>query len=258
MTDQWHLNGKHALVSGGTKGIGKAIAEELFRFGASVTIIARTQADIDTCVKRWIDSGKSARGICADVSLAGDREKIFKTIVDNSETLDILVNNVGMNIRKLPQDYTPEETERIIQTNMTSAFEMCRLAYPLLKSSAGACIVNVSSVAGLAHMSSGAPYAMSKAGLNQLTRNLAVDWAKDDIRANAVAPWYINTPLAAPVFSDTDKYKSILKRTPLGRIGEPQEVASLVAYLCLPCASYITGQTIAVDGGYMASGWQYP
>lgn len=258
MVDLWKLNGKRALVSGGTRGIGNAIAEELLSLGAAVTIVARTQTDIDTCLTRWIDSGKAAGGICADVSLAGGREKIFKTIAGDSDSLDILINNVGMNIRKLPQEYTPDETEQIFRTNMTSAFEMCRLAYPLLKKSTSASIVNVSSVAGLAHMSSGAPYAMSKAALNQLTRNLAVDWARDGIRTNAVAPWYINTPLAAPVFADTDKYESILKHTPLGRIGEPSEVASLVAYLCLPCASYITGQTIAVDGGYMASGWQYP
>ena len=172
--------------------------------------------------------------------------------------LDILINNVGMNIRKLPEEYTGEEAERIFQTNMTSVFDMCRLIFPLLKKSEAASIVNISSVAGLAHMSSGAPYAMSKAALNQLTRNLAVDWAKDGIRVNAVAPWYINTPLAAPVFADKDKFASIIKHTPLRRVGEAHEVASLAAYLCLPCASYVTGQTIAVDGGFMACGWQYP
>lgn len=258
MTDLWKLNGKRALVTGGTKGIGKAIAEQLLSLGAAVTIVARTQFDIDACVDTWVSDGRNVGGICADVSLAEDRKKIIEAITRESASLDILINNVGMNIRKQPEEYTASETERIFQTNMTSVFDMCQQTYWLLKKSETASIVNISSVAGLAHMSSGAPYAMSKAALNQLTRNLAVDWAKDGIRVNAVAPWYINTPLAAPVFSDRDKYESIIKHTPLRRIGEPHEVASLAAYLCLPCASYITGQTIAVDGGYMACGWQYP
>jgi len=193
----------------------------------------------------------------ADISREQDRQRIIDTAEETLGGLDILINNAGGNIRKLPQEYTLAEARGVFELNMVSAFEMCRLAYPLLRKSSGV-IVNITSVAGLAHMSSGAPYAMAKAALDQLTRNLATDWATDGIRVNSVAPWYINTPLAAPVFSDTHKLESIVKRTPLRRIGEPKEVAALVTFLCLPAASYITGQTIAVDGGYMACGWQYP
>ena len=247
---RWSLKGRRALVTGGTRGIGAAIVSALREFGAQALSVSRNT-----------DSDDPAQ-IAGDVSKARDRERVVAGALERLGGLDILVNNAGFNIRKLPEEYTAEEARRVIETNMTAPFELCRLCYPHLKSSATkerhSAIINISSVAGLQHMSSGAPYAMAKAGLNQLTRNLAVDWAKDYIRVNAVAPWYINTPLAAPVFADSAKLASIRRRTPMRRIGEPEEVAALVVFLCLPAASYITGQTVAVDGGYMACGWQYP
>ncbi len=242
---RWRLDGKRALVTGGTRGIGQAITGELSALGASTVAVARN------------NSGADCELICADITVAEDRLRIIETVGKSEAGLDILVNNAGGNLRKLPEEYSLDEAWEIIELNMVATFELCRLAYPLLKKSGGV-IVNITSVASLSHMSSGAPYAMAKAGVNQLTRNLATDWAKDGIRVNAVAPWYINTPLAAPVFSDSEKLQSIIKRTPMRRIGEPEEVAALVAFLCLPAASYISGQTIAVDGAYMASGWQYP
>ena len=121
---------------------------------------------------------------------------------------------------------------------------------------AGSSVVNVASVGGLTHLCTGAPYAMSKAAMIQMTRNLAVEWAHRDIRVNAVAPWYIDTPLARQVLDDADYRESVVGRTPMGRIGDPREVAAAVAFLCLPAASYITGQCIAVDGGFTINGLQ--
>ncbi|HEX8348717.1 MAG TPA: SDR family oxidoreductase, partial [Hymenobacter sp.] len=121
---------------------------------------------------------------------------------------------------------------------------------PLLQAASGGSIVNISSVAGLAHVRTGAIYGMTKAAMIQLTRNLAVEWAPDQIRVNVVAPWYIQTPLAASVLSNEAYRSEVLSRTPLKRIGEPEEVAAAVAFLCLPAASYITGQCLSVDGGF--------
>jgi Tropinone reductase 1 len=242
---KWSLGGKTALVTGCTSGIGLAIADELIDHGANVIGVARTGERVE----RWA-ADRGMRGIAADIASSEDRARIF----DEVKELDILVNNAGTNIRKATADYSNEEYSLIRETNMDSVFALCRLAYPLLRAAGDASIVNVVSVAALRNLGTGTPYAMTKAAVAHLTRALAAEWAKDGIRVNAVAPWYIRTPLAEPVLSDPPRLEKILARTPAGRIGEPEEVAALAAFLCMPAASYITGQIIAVDGGFSVAG----
>ncbi len=242
---RWTLAGKTALVTGCTSGIGLAIADELIDFGATVIGVARTRERVE----RWA-ADRGMRGIAADVASESDRVRIFQSI----ERLDILVNNAGTNIRKPTADYTDDEYRLIRETNMDSVFAICRLAYPLLRVSGNAAVVNLVSVAAFRNLGTGTPYAMTKAAVAHLTRGLAAEWARDGIRVNAVAPWYIRTPLAEPVLNDPARLEKILARTPAGRIGEPEEVAALAAFLCMPAAAYITGQCIAVDGGYSVAG----
>jgi Tropinone reductase 1 len=152
-------------------------------------------------------------------------------------------------------DYTEDEWRGIFEINLFSAFELSRYAHPLLTRHAVSSIVNVGSVSGITAVRSGAPYGMTKAALQQLTRNLAVEWAEDGVRVNAVAPWYIRTRRTSGKLADADYYEEVIDRTPMRRIGEPEEVASAVAFLCLPAASYITGECIAVDGGFLRYGF---
>jgi Tropinone reductase 1 len=258
MTPQrWRLDGQLALVTGGTAGIGRAIARELLGFGARVLVAARDADGLDATrmeLEEEFPDGE-IRTCVADVSDDEQRRELLDWVEDIDDGLNILVNNAGGNITKPANDYTEDEWRGIFETNLFSAFELSRLAYPLLVKHAASAIVNVGSVSGITHVRSGAPYGMTKAAMHQMTRNLACEWAEDGIRVNAVAPWYIRTRRTSGKLADPDYLDDVLLRTPMGRIGEPEEVAAAVAFLCLPASSYITGECIAVDGGFLRYGF---
>jgi len=250
----WNLKGKKVLITGGTKGIGEACALLMAEAGAEVMVVARGQADIDRMSADATKNGLSIIGKAFDMAEPKVAGKIIEHVQQTWGSLDVLINNAGMNIRKATMAYADDEYDRIMQVNLRSVFALSRAAYPLLKASRG-CIVNMSSVSALTHISSGSIYGMTKAALTQLTRNLAVEWAMDGIRVNAIAPWYIETPLIETVLADAEKLKGILARTPMQRLGQPEEVAAAALFLSLPAASYITGQCLSVDGGFMVNGF---
>jgi len=255
---RWALHGKTALVTGGTRGIGRAVVEELAALGAAVHTCSRKEEELGERIKEWEARGFRVTSSVCDLSARDQRERLLREVADHfGGKLDILVNNVGTNIRNPTTEFSAEEYSFLMATNLESAYHLCQIAHPLLKLSGSGSIIFISSVAGVVGIFSGSVYAMTKGAINQLTKNLACEWAKDNIRANSVAPWYIATSLTEGLLANKNFEEQVVSRTPLGRVGEPGEISALVAFLCMPGSTYITGQTISIDGGMTVNGF-YP
>lgn len=243
----WRLDNKTAVITGATKGIGKAILEEFIGLGAYCIAVARNENELVELAAQF-PSGSFCY-FSADLSKSSSRKDFCDFVSSKFTKIDILVNNAGTNIRKKTIEYNDSEFDYLFELNFKAAFELSKSLYFLLKQSGNASIVNISSISASRIVRSGAIYASAKAALSHLTRYLAAEWAPDGIRSNAIEPWYINTPLVQSIFEDKEKYNRIIERTPMARIGKPEEIASLAAYLSMDKSSYITGQTISVDGG---------
>ncbi|KAM0039164.1 putative oxidoreductase [Helianthus debilis subsp. tardiflorus] len=197
---RWSLAGMTALVTGGTRGIGYAVVEELAELGAAVHTCSRNQEELNRRLQEWSTKGFNVTGSICDASCRPQRQHLVEKVssIFNGK-LNILINNVGTSILKPTIEYTSEEYSTLMATNFESCFHFCQLAHPLLKASGVGSIVFMSSVAGQVHVFSGSVYGATKGAINQLTKNLACEWAKDNIRVNSVAPWFIKTPLVESV-----------------------------------------------------------
>ncbi|XP_038713807.1 tropinone reductase homolog At2g29330-like isoform X2 [Tripterygium wilfordii] len=273
---RWSLQGMTALVTGGTSGIGLAVVEEFAGLGATVHTCSFNESQLNECLRHWESKGFQVTGSFCDLTSRTQREELMATVSSlfhgNVETLKPnlcfpsqtcvrqgkLINNVGTGLVKPAIEFTADDFSFMTSTNVESGFHLSQLAQPLLKNSGAGSIVFMSSVAGVVSLDVGALYGLTKGALIQLTKNLACEWAKDNIRVNAVALWFVKTELTKPIFEDNKSLEAINSRTPMGRIGEPKEVSSVVAFLCMPAASYITGQTVCVDGGLTVNGFAFP
>ncbi len=245
------LSDKVAIVTGGNRGIGLGMAKGLAGAGAKVAIAARSQAKIDEAVALLEDIGATAIGIAFDVTDESSVGETLRKVSDHYGRLDILVNNAGTSMRKEPQEFTVDDWNLVHDTNLKGTFFCAREAYPYLVKSGGGKVINIGSLFSIHGLEWGAPYAASKGGVVQLTRSLALAWAKDNIQVNAILPGWTDTDLTKPIKPNfPERYELITSRMPYGRWGRPDDYAGTAVFLASSASDYVTAAAIPVDGGF--------
>ena len=253
----FRLDGRVALVTGGGRGLGLAMAQALAEAGADVAIVARTQSELEVAAELIRKAGREVLIVPADVSNVEAARAMVRKTADHFNRLDILVNAAAVNYRKPANDFTEEDWDRLIGINLKGAFFASQEALRVMKRQTDrphkAKIINVGSIAYEIVVPNIALYSISKGGLRQMTRSLAVDFAKDNICVNSIAPGRFWTKMTDSVFSNPDLYDSAVSVIPMGRPGIPSELAGATVFLASDASDYITGETITIDGGWTVS-----
>lgn len=259
-TSMFDLTGKVALVTGGASGLGKGIAAALIQHGAKVLVGSRTQDKVDAAAAELDaiadNTGEDAvaAGVALDVTSEASVERAVRKAVDLFGGLHIVVNSAGYTIKKPTFDLTPDEFNGLYDTHVTGSLRVAKAAGHIFREQHEGCIINMASLSSYADLIEVAGYAAAKNAVLGLTRSLANEWAKYGIRTNAIAPGFIVTDLNRHIIEGTDRGRRILEHTPVARFGKAEEIAGAAVYLASPAASFVNGETIAVDGGFLASG----
>lgn len=244
------LHGKVALVTGGNGGIGAGIAVGLAQAGADVVIAARNEQKSSTVVEAIEALGRRALAVRCDVLVGSDLEATVGAVREQFGRLDVLVNNAGVVRRGQAHELSEADWDTVLGTNLKSVFLLTKLAYPLLKADGGGKVINIGSMTSIFGSGRVPAYSTSKGGVVQLTKSMAIPWAKDNIQVNAILPGWIRTEMTAPLLADESLSRPIIDRTPQGRWGEPEELAGAAVFLASAASDFVTGQALAVDGGY--------
>lgn len=249
------LTGRVAVVTGGNGGIGLGMARGLADAGAAIVVAGRNPDKNAAAVAELKKLEAAALGVVVDVTDQRSCREMIAAAVERFGRLDILINNAGTNIRKQPEEYTLEEWHTVLETNLTSAFTCCRAAYPEMCRAGGGKIINIGSMFSIFGGAFAVPYASSKGGIVQLTKGLAVAWAKDNIQVNAVLPGWIDTELTRRAREQVEGlHGDVLRRTPAGRWGGIEDMAGAAVFLAGRGSDFVTGTAIPVDGGFAAMG----
>lgn len=244
------LSGKVAIVTGGSQGIGLGIAQAMAEAGADIVVVNRRADKGKEAVRQIANRGVRALTIPTDISVREEVEAMVEKVMAEFGRIDILVNNAGTIVRKSALDMTEEEWEKVLAVNLKGAWLCARAVGARMIEAGKGKVINTSSVLATKGMEGRAAYCSSKAGLSQLTKVLALEWARHHINVNAIAPGWIRTEMnAALLDSDPARYQEILESIPLKRIGAPADIAGLAVFLASDASNYLTGQTIYVDGG---------
>jgi NAD(P)-dependent dehydrogenase (short-subunit alcohol dehydrogenase family) len=251
--NMFRLEGKVALITGGSKGLGRAIADALAGAGAAVCLVSR-HADEGEKVAAEIRGATASRAIAleADVSDSAQVNRMVEQAIRELGHVDILVNNAGMNIRNSVVDYSDEDWNRVLQTNLSSAFYCCRAVGPHLIERGWGRVVNLASIMALTSLPGRCAYTASKAGLIGLTKTLALEWAPHGVTVNAICPGPFATEMNIPLLENPEVREQFTSRIPLGRWGNVEEVGAAALYLSSEPAAFVTGHTLYIDGGWTA------
>jgi gluconate 5-dehydrogenase len=250
---QFSLDGKTALVTGSSRGIGRAIAEALAAAGAAVIVNGRSIETVQGVADAIASAGGRSLAVPADVSQAADVDRLIDTAVERFGRLDILVNNAGISPYFKPAEtMTGAEWDEVMAVNLKSVFLCCQAAGRVMIPQKSGRIINISSIAGQIALPRLLAYCAAKGAVNQLTRVLAVEWAPYHILVNAISPGWVDTDLIKGLRDNTKRREALISQIPLGRLGRPEEITGAAVYLASDAASYVTGQLLEVDGGWLA------
>ena len=246
----FELKNKVALVTGSTRGLGEVAAKSLAKAGADIAVCGRNPSDLQRVTDSIRELGREAKSFSIDVT---EKQMVVQTvqqILEYFDRIDILVNNAGVNYRVSVLDYPEEEWDRVIDTNLKGYFLMAQAVVPQMIEYGYGKVINMSSILGTVGLPHQVAYASSKGGVNQMTKVMALEWAKQGVRVNAIGPTYFETELVQQIRDDPERFNFINERTPMGRWGYLPELEGAVIFLASPASDFITGQTLYVDGGW--------
>lgn len=243
------LDGKAALVTGAGKGLGRAIALGLARAGADVVLVSRTRKDLESLASEVEALGRRALVAVADVTRSTEVDAAVAKVLEKFGRLDVVVHSAGGSLRKPSLQLTDEDWQSVIAANLTSTFLVCRSAGKVMTARGAGSIINIASAAGLRGRPANAPYSAAKAGVINLSRALAMEWAGMGVRVNVLAPGRFLTPLTAEEMNDPAAHAGFVSKVPLGRIGKPEELEEITVWLASEASSFVTGSVLVIDGG---------